>query len=87
MKRVPIYRNDPAYLLELRRSGDGRVPPMKPVEVAQLSGDVYVLVGARSSDARESGLAATGYVMVSNKAVGSVPVTALEVQCAVLNVK
>jgi hypothetical protein len=86
MRRLHIYRDNRAFLIEMQRSGNGKVPPIMPNEGASLPVNASVLVGDRSPSFG-GGLAATGYVMVSGKAIGSVSVSPSEVARGYLEFK
>lgn len=86
MRRVPIHRNNAAFRSEQLRSGNGRVPPIAANSLSKLPGAASILIGDRSADFG-GGLASTGYVMVAGKAVGTVAVSAADVQRGALEVK
>lgn len=71
MREIDIRLDNPEFLVEQQRSGDGKVPPLRPDAMARLPAGAYVLIGNRSA-AFGGGLASTGYVIVGGKAIGTV---------------
>jgi len=86
MQRLHIYRDNPAFLAETQRSGNGKVTPILPNGVATLPVGASVLAGDRSADFG-GGLAATGYVMVAGRAIGTVSVSPSDVARGYLELK
>ena len=79
MRQLSVRRDDVAFQAEVRRSGNGKVPPASIGGAAVIPPGATVLVGDRSPQFG-GGLASTGYVMHAGKAVASIAVSATDVQ-------
>jgi hypothetical protein len=86
MPQIPIHRNNQAFSIEMKRSGNGKVPIIAGGALAGIPMGASILIGDRSPDFG-GGLASIGYVMVGGKAIGSVGVDATDVQRGWLTVK
>ena len=86
MRQIPIHRNNQAFSAEMKRSGNGKVPPIAGAALASIPIGATILIGDRSPDFG-GGLASTGYVMVGGKAIGSVGVDSTDVQRGWLTVQ
>lgn len=71
---------------ELLRSGNGKVPPLVPNDLAMLPAGAFILIGDRSPNFGGD-LASTGYVMHIGRVIGTVSVSASDVERGALDVR
>jgi hypothetical protein len=86
MRQIPIYQDNNEFRREIKRSGDGKVPPLIGKALAEVPVTASILVGERSREFG-GGLAGTGYVMDAGRAIGSVSIGPEDVKRGVLIVK
>jgi hypothetical protein len=79
MREITVKFDTPRFHVEIKRSGEGKVPPIWPPKLAQLPLNAYVLIGERTSE-MGGGVAGTGYVMLNGKAVYSISVSEKDVR-------
>ena len=83
MKQLSIKVNTQDFQIEMKRSGNGKVPPLSPASAATLPMTAFVLIGERSSD-MGGGMAGTGYVIQNGKAIYSLAVSASDIRNGVV---
>jgi hypothetical protein len=86
MRTLKIQRDNWVFKKEMLRSGNGKVPPLTPHDLAMLPAGAFILIGDRSPNFG-GGLASTGYAMHIGKAVGTVSVSASDVERGALDVR
>jgi hypothetical protein len=85
MRQLTIRVDTPAFQAEMKRSGNGKVPPIRPSEIGMLSPTAYILIGDRTPE-MGGGLAGTGYVIQNGKATHSIAVNAADVHRRLLRI-
>ncbi len=83
MKQLSVRINTQAFQAEMKRSGNGRVPPLNIGNTAGVPTAAYVLVGERTA-AMGGGMAGTGYVIQNGKATHSIAVSASDIRAGVI---